>query len=105
MNKKDLQNTVKAIRESEPAQALRQISGYDSRKQYPKAMMTATQAAKNIATVNCGGGFHHNAKAEALMVLENEQFLELLARHNATAQLDGSKREYGTPYFQVLIKW
>lgn len=75
--KKDFQKVIGAIRK-------------DQRGDYPKAMMTGQQMAKNTATVNCGGEWRSAQYSWELadLVTRDERFVQFLARHNATAHIE-----------------
>ena len=83
--KKDFQKVIGAIRKE------RQVAENDKRIEYPKAMMTGQQEAKNTATVNCGGEWGPNkaiAPEVAKMVLEDERFTAFLNKYEATAHTE-----------------
>ncbi len=58
--------------------------------QYPKAMLTGKQAAKNQATVNCGGEWisPDRSKYLAQRVLRDERFTHFLSDYQGTAEIE-----------------
>lgn len=81
--KKDFQQTIKAIRESL------------NESEFPKAMMTERQMAKNTATVNCEDRYYsqERSKARAEKVITDSRFQDFLKRHNATATIEYNSRK------------
>lgn len=75
--KRDFQKVIGAIRK-------------EGGKQFPKAMLTGQQAAKNTATVNCGGEWYSLESTEkiAAAVMSDKRFTDFLEKHNATAQVE-----------------
>lgn len=58
--------------------------------EYPKAMMTGQQAAKNTATVNCGGEWVSGQRSHtvALRVMRDERFQKYLKDFDAAAKVE-----------------
>ena len=88
--KKDLQKTVKSIRDE-----LNAAKGEAGKKrclanEIPKAMMTAAQMEKGTATVNCGAGWFNATQTGDLAskVYNSPYFKEFLTRANATAKIE-----------------
>lgn len=84
MNKKEFQKVISKIR------ADRRIEENLPRTEYPKAMMTSSQMAKNTATVNCGGEWValDTSKKTAARVMRDERFQKFLADNQATATVE-----------------
>ena len=96
--KKDFQKVIGAIRKE------RQVAEDNKRIEYPKAMMTGQQEAKNTATVNCGGEWGPNkamAPTIANMVLEDERFKAFLNKYEAKAHTETNS--FGA--FQIRINF
>lgn len=94
--KKNLQKTVKAIRDDINATK-------DRPSDFPKAMMTNQQMEKNTATVNCGGEWA-NAKTSmerVNAVMNDARFAKFLAECGATAKVEP------TPFgsYQIRINY
>lgn len=75
--KKDFQKVVSGIRKAVG-------------DEFPKAMMTGQQMAKNTATVNCGGEWKGGVYSRNLAdkVLADPSFCAYLERYGATAHLE-----------------
>lgn len=79
--KKDFQKTIKAIRNTYTI-----ITGKE--QEYPKAMMTGRQEAKNTATVNCGRKPWCSDEQVANVVMNDPLFKGFLTKYNATAHVE-----------------
>ena len=85
MNKKDLQKTIKSIRDE------------ISKGSYPKPMMAKSQMAINTATVNCGSVFDkedHKSKKIAQLIMDDQRFKDLLVRNNSKAVIETTSDGY-----------
>ena len=78
--KKDFQKTIKAIRNT-----ISIVTGED--QEFPKAMMTGQQEAKNTATVNCGRR-RESTEAVAKVVMDDPLFRGFLAQYKAKANIE-----------------
>ena len=77
--KKQFQKTISEIRND-----WRELRG-TPRGEYPKAMMTSQQEAKNTATVNCGGEWCSFSGELSKFVLNDERFQKFLSDAGAEA--------------------
>lgn len=68
--------------------------------EYPKAMMTAQQQAKNTATVNCWG-----SKERADAVIKHPLFTDFLKRYGAIAQLEQKDEGWSYPIHHIRIRY
>lgn len=94
--KKAFQKTVSDIRKDW------RVKRDTPQAEYPKAMMTGQQEAKNTATVNCGGEWCSFSRELAEYVLNDERFQKFLSDAGAEATVEGFHRGNHTGY-QVRI--
>ena len=80
--------------------AIRKAGGDD----YPKAMMTGQQMAKNTATVNCGGEWRSAEYSEMLAatVTADPGFQKFLKEENATANIE--RNPFGGVQIRINFK-
>ena len=90
--KKDFSKVITKIRADRTASLGKKV-------EYPKAMMTSQQMAKNTATVNCAG-----KEDIALLVLQDKRFLDFLAKYNASAWLE-NVTVYSSAGVQIRITY
>lgn len=88
--KKDLQKTIKGIREELNAAKGEAGTRRCIANEIPKAMMTQAQMEKGTATVNCGAGWFSGTETGALAdkVKDHEAFKAFLKRSGAKAQIE-----------------
>ena len=88
--KKDLQKTIKGIREELNAAKGEAGARRCIANEIPKAMMTQVQMEKSQATINCGAGWISGTKTGALAdkVENHEAFKAFLERNGAKAQIE-----------------
>lgn len=83
--KKDLQKTIKAIRDG----------GVQLYKEFPKAMMTSAQMEKGTGTVNCGVYWCRVNTEPSLklaeQVMADERFAAFLQKHEVMAEIELAK--------------
>ncbi len=72
--------------------------------EYPKAMMTSQQEAKNTATVNCGGEWCSFSKELSEYVMNDERFQKFLSDAGAEAVVE-KFYSYSCPGYQVRINF
>ena len=94
--KKRFQNTISEIRKDW------RIERNTPRGEYPKAMMTSQQEAKNTATVNCGGEWCSFSKELAQYVMNDERFQKFLSDAGAEANIEKFYRG-SCPGYQVRL--
>lgn len=70
--------------------------------EYPKAMMTAKQAANSTATVNCGGEWCSFSKELSEFVMNDERFQQFLSDAGAEALVE-KFYSYSCPAYQIRI--
>ena len=100
--KKTFQKTVSEIRKD--WRVKRNTPGGE----YPKAMMTSQQEAKNTATVNCGGEWVSSSFSKDLAeyVINDERFQKFLSDAGAEATIEKVYgRNYVVPGCQVRISF
>lgn len=94
--KKNLQKTIKTIREERSNAIGREVS-------FPKAMMTSAQARKGEATVNCGGEWYgRNSKPIAESLMEDIRFRGFLEETDGEAVMEYNPR---FDSYQVRIRF
>ena len=83
-DKKEFQQVIGKIRKD------RGLTSNGHNYNYPKPMLTGQQAAKNTATVNCGGEWYSADATMKLaeMVMNDSRFISLIKKYNATAKIE-----------------
>ena len=96
--KKEFQKTISEIRKDW------RVKRGTLRGEYPKAMMTSQQEAKNTATVNCGRDWTSFSGDLADYVLKDERFQKFLS--DAGAEANKELFWHGSvPGYQVRISF